>query len=63
MVEIAVQNTDRLVRLINDILELERIDSAAIHLRPARCDAAQLIARATELMMPSACRGSADGAR
>ncbi|MCA1695020.1 MAG: PAS domain S-box protein, partial [Actinobacteria bacterium] len=30
MVEIAVENTDRLVRLINDILDIERIDSGKI---------------------------------
>jgi PAS domain S-box-containing protein len=54
MIEIAVQNTDRLVRMINDILDLERIDSEAIHLRLALCDAEQLIARATEAMSPVA---------
>ena len=32
MLEIAVSNTDRLVRLINDILDLERIDSGKVEL-------------------------------
>jgi len=48
MVEIAVQNTDRLVRLINDILDIERINSGQIDMRPASCDSGELIARATE---------------
>jgi PAS domain S-box-containing protein len=54
MIHIAVQNTDRLVRLINDILDLERLDSDALHLRESPCDAAQLIARATDAMLPAA---------
>lgn len=48
MVEIAVQNTDRLVRLINDILDIERIDSGTIDMHPQPCDGAELIKRATE---------------
>jgi PAS domain S-box-containing protein len=54
MVQIAVQNTDRLVRLINDILDLERLESDALRLRDAPCDAAQLIARATDSVLPAA---------
>ena len=48
MVEIAVANTDRLVRLINDILDIERIDSGTIETHPQTCDAAELITRAIE---------------
>jgi len=48
MVEIAVQNTDRLVRLINDILDIERINSGQIDMHPVPCDARELIARATD---------------
>jgi PAS domain S-box-containing protein len=54
MIQIAVENTDRLVRLINDILDVERIDSGEMHLRVTRCDAGHLIARATEAVMPVA---------
>ena len=43
MVEIAVQNTDRLVRLINDILDIERIDSGTVDMHPQPCDGAELI--------------------
>ncbi|MDQ3677931.1 MAG: PAS domain S-box protein [Actinomycetota bacterium] len=48
MVEIAVQNTDRLVRLINDILDIERIGSGTIDMHPQRCSAMELIERAAE---------------
>ncbi len=55
MIQIAVQNTDRLVRLINDILDLERLDAHEDHVRDsAACDAAELIAHATEAMLPTA---------
>ena len=54
MVEIAVQSSDRLVRLINDVLDLERIDCGAIDLREVPCDAEQLIAAAVEIMLPLA---------
>ncbi|HEY0036741.1 MAG TPA: ATP-binding protein [Longimicrobium sp.] len=41
MLEVAVQNTDRLVRLINDILDVERIGSGqvAMEMRPTSADA------------------------
>ncbi len=48
MVQIAVQNTDRLVRLINDILDIERIESGHIDMHPATCDAGELIQSAVE---------------
>ena len=48
MVTIAVENTDRLVRLINDILDIERINSGDIDMRQQSCDAAELIQRAVE---------------
>lgn len=54
MTQIAVENTDRLVRLINDILDLERLDSEGLHLRESSCDAKQLIARATDGMLAAA---------
>lgn len=54
MTQIAVENTDRLVRLINDILDLERIESDGLHLRESTCDAEQLIARATDGMLATA---------
>ncbi len=54
MTRIAVENTDRLVRLINDILDLERLDSDGMRLRQSNCDAEQLIARATDGLLAAA---------
>jgi len=39
MLEIAVGNTDRLVRLINDILDIERIESGKVSMVKQTCDA------------------------
>lgn len=54
MLEIAVQNTDRLVRLINDILDIERIDSGRVELEQRTVDAAELARQAAEVMAPLA---------
>jgi CheY-like chemotaxis protein/anti-sigma regulatory factor (Ser/Thr protein kinase) len=48
MIEIAVENTDRLVRLINDILDIERIDSGQIDMHQERCDTAELVRSAIQ---------------
>jgi PAS domain S-box-containing protein len=48
MLEIAVGNTDRLVRLINDILDLERIESGTVELTHGQVDAAGLMRHAVE---------------
>jgi PAS domain S-box-containing protein len=54
MLEIAVRNTDRLVRLIGDILDVERIDSGAVQLRPTSCDAADLVGCAIDAVLATA---------
>lgn len=54
MVRIAATNTDRLVRLINDILDLERLSSGKVPLEWQHCDAAEVLSRAAELMRPLA---------
>ncbi|HEY2324789.1 MAG TPA: ATP-binding protein, partial [Thermoanaerobaculia bacterium] len=48
MLDIAVVNTDRLVRLINDILDLERIDSGRVELNRGVIDSADLMIEAVE---------------
>lgn len=48
MLEIAVSNTDRLVRLINDILDLERIESGKVELARSPVDANVLMLQALE---------------
>ena len=50
MLEIAVNNTDRLIRLLNDILDIEKLESGAIQLKRTRCDAADLTRRSAEVM-------------
>ncbi len=50
LIGLAEKNTDRLVRLVNDILDLERIDSGKRTLEKKSCDAADLIATAVETM-------------
>jgi PAS domain S-box-containing protein len=54
MVDIAAHNTDRLVRLINDILDIERLNSGAISLQPRACDIASLVEQSIEAMRPVA---------
>jgi hypothetical protein len=48
MLEIAVTNTDRLIRLINDILDIERIESGRVKLEKRSCPAASLMAQAMD---------------
>jgi CheY-like chemotaxis protein len=48
MLEIAVSNTDRLVRLINDILDLERIESGVVELSRGLVDANAVMVQALE---------------
>ncbi|HEX2210276.1 MAG TPA: response regulator [Longimicrobium sp.] len=50
MLEIAVQNTDRLIRLINDILDIERIESGRVTMELRRVDAAELAHQAVDVM-------------
>jgi signal transduction histidine kinase/CheY-like chemotaxis protein len=48
MLAIAVSNTDRLVRLINDILDLERIESGTVELERGPVDAGAVMMQALE---------------
>ncbi|MGD0011463.1 MAG: PAS domain S-box protein [Terriglobia bacterium] len=48
MLEIAVANTDRLIRLINDILDIERIESGRVKLEKRSCNAASLMVQAMD---------------
>ena len=54
MLEIAIANTDRLVRLINDILDVERLDSGREVLRRMNISSSQLVQHAVESMKPIA---------
>ncbi|HEX2191119.1 MAG TPA: PAS domain S-box protein [Longimicrobiaceae bacterium] len=48
LVEIALQNTDRLARLVDDILDTERIAAGKLPVEPRPADAAELMERAAE---------------
>jgi PAS domain S-box-containing protein len=57
MLDIAVSNTDRLVRLINDILDIDRIEAGRVTMQKVRCRSDELVAQVIESM-----RGQADTA-
>jgi len=48
LLEIGVRNTDRLIRLVNDILDLERLDSGQTPMTNLLCDAGELMAEAVD---------------
>jgi two-component system, OmpR family, sensor histidine kinase VicK len=50
MLEIADDNTERLVRLVNNVLDLQRIESSKVTLEKQVCNTADLITEATEAM-------------
>ncbi|BAZ18076.1 PAS/PAC sensor hybrid histidine kinase [Calothrix sp. NIES-4071] len=50
MLNIAANNTDRLVRLINDILDIERIESGKIQMTKQICNAADLMTQSVEVV-------------
>ncbi len=54
MLDIATGNTDRLVRLVNDILDLERIGSGKAELHYTMCSADDLLRRAASLQQTRA---------
>ena len=54
MLEIAIGNTDRLIRLVNDILDIERISSGNSELHSALCPAQALLERAVSLQQAAA---------
>jgi PAS domain S-box-containing protein len=54
MLEIAIGNTDRLIRLVNDILDIERISSGGAELHSMLCSASALLERSCELQQAAA---------
>jgi PAS domain S-box-containing protein len=54
MLELAVTNTDRLVRLINDVLDIERMDAGAMELELAPVRASALVANAIQVVQMNA---------
>lgn len=54
LLEIALNNTERLTRLINDVLDLERIESGRITMIKVRCQVSDLLEQAAHAMMSMA---------
>jgi PAS domain S-box-containing protein len=54
MLEIAVKNTRRLIRLTNDILDLESLESGKVKLSQEHCDIANLIDQVVQEIQPIA---------
>jgi signal transduction histidine kinase len=50
MLEIAVNNTDRLIRLINDILDIEKLESGSAQMQRTVCNAGNLLRHAVDVM-------------
>ncbi|MBE9229760.1 response regulator [Phormidium sp. LEGE 05292] len=50
VLRIAITNTERLIRLINDILDLERMKSGKIAMQKIKCNAAKILNQAVESM-------------
>ena len=58
MMDIAIGNTDRLVRLVNDILDLERIGSGKAELHSVMCSVDEMLQRSTSLLQNSATKAN-----
>ncbi|MEA5594053.1 response regulator [Rivularia sp. UHCC 0363] len=54
LVQIATDSTERLVRLINDILDIERIESGKITMSKQMCEVTDLITQAINVVQPLA---------
>lgn len=50
MLQIASTDTERLVRLVSDILDLERLESGKVHLTPQPCDVTTLMRQSADAM-------------
>ena len=54
LLQIATDSTERLVRLINDVLDIERIESGKVKMEKYDCNVADLIEEAVNIMQPLA---------
>ncbi|MGH2735050.1 MAG: PAS domain S-box protein, partial [Actinomycetota bacterium] len=60
MLDIAVANTDRLVRLINDILDIERIESGEIPMHLEEVESAEVLQDVADAMAATAMEAAVD---
>lgn len=52
--DMAIANTERLIRLVNDILDLERMKSGKIAMQKVKCNVGDLMLQAMQAMQPMA---------
>jgi signal transduction histidine kinase len=57
VIEIAAESVDRLVLLVNDILDLERLESGKMRLSKQNCNTADLLEKSSDTMRVMAKRG------
>ncbi|MEM8721500.1 MAG: ATP-binding protein [Cyanobacteria bacterium P01_G01_bin.39] len=50
ILQVAIRNSERLIRLVNDILDLERMKSGKIAIEPTNCSIETILQQATETM-------------
>ncbi len=60
MIEMAIGNCDRLVRLVNDILDFDSVERGKLTLDRQPVEAADLLRRATDVAFPSASQAHID---
>lgn len=58
MLAIAAEDTERLVRMVNDLLDVERLESGRVTLQKASVDLTELVQRAIEIVQPLADRAN-----
>lgn len=56
ILQVAIRNSERLIRLVNDILDLERMKSGKIAIEPVECNLQPLLVQATETMQAMAAK-------
>jgi PAS domain S-box-containing protein len=56
VLNIATNNTERLTRLVNDILDLERMKSGKVVMQKVKCNVAELLTQASESMQAMAAK-------
>ncbi len=54
ILKVAIRNAERLIRLVNDILDLERMKSGKITIQQIECDLKPLLIQGIEVMQPMA---------
>ena len=56
ILQVAIRNSERLIRLVNDILDLERMKSGKIAIEPSACNLKNLMVQAAETMQAMAAK-------